>query len=43
MKDKLARMKLTLEGSRALLYRTCTLTDRNRALHAALARSASGE
>jgi alkylation response protein AidB-like acyl-CoA dehydrogenase len=32
MKDKLARMALSIEGSRALLYRACSLTDRNRAL-----------
>ncbi len=38
MKDKLARMTLALEGSRALLYRACALVDRNRALAAALAR-----
>jgi alkylation response protein AidB-like acyl-CoA dehydrogenase len=38
MKDKLARMTLTLEGSRALLYRACSLVDRNRALDLALAR-----
>jgi alkylation response protein AidB-like acyl-CoA dehydrogenase len=42
MKDKLARMTLTLEGSRALLYRACALTDRNRALREALDRSEAG-
>jgi alkylation response protein AidB-like acyl-CoA dehydrogenase len=39
MKDKLARMTLTLEGSRALLYRACSLTDRNRAIEAAFRRT----
>ena len=39
MKDKLARMTLELEGSRALLYRACALMDRNRAIAAALGRS----
>ncbi len=32
MKNMLARMVLALEGSRALLYRTCTLVDVNRAI-----------
>jgi hypothetical protein len=39
MKDKLARMTLTLEGSRALLYRACALVDRNRAIVLAFERS----
>jgi alkylation response protein AidB-like acyl-CoA dehydrogenase len=43
MQDKLARMTLALEGSRALLYRACWLTDRNRALEQALARSDASE
>ncbi len=38
MKNLLARMVLALEGSRALLYRTCALVDRNRAIEACLAR-----
>lgn len=38
MKDKLARMTLSLEGSRALLYRACSLIDRNRAITRALER-----
>jgi len=38
MKDKLARMTLSLEGSRALLYRACSLVDRNRAIARALTR-----
>jgi len=42
MKDKLARMVLSLEGSRALLYRTCSLVDRNQAIHKALARKNAG-
>jgi alkylation response protein AidB-like acyl-CoA dehydrogenase len=42
MKDRLARMTLELEGSRALLYRACALADQNRAIEAALARVAAG-
>ncbi|MAJ58496.1 MAG: hypothetical protein CBC48_00200 [bacterium TMED88] len=38
MKDKLARMTLSLEGSRALLYRACMLIDRNRAIDEAFSR-----
>jgi alkylation response protein AidB-like acyl-CoA dehydrogenase len=38
MKNILARMVLALEGSRALLYRTCALIDRNRSIRAFLAR-----
>ena len=41
MKDKLARMTLALEGGRALLYRACTMIDRNHAIERALARSDS--
>jgi hypothetical protein len=37
MKNMLARMALTLEGSRALLYRACVLVDRNRAVENRLA------
>ena len=37
MKNMLARMALTLEGSRALLYRACVLVDRNRAIEKRLA------
>jgi alkylation response protein AidB-like acyl-CoA dehydrogenase len=40
MKNMLARMVIALEGSRALLYRACRLVDRNRAIEAALKRSA---
>lgn len=36
MKNILARMVLALEGSRALLYRTCVLVDRNRSIRAYL-------
>jgi alkylation response protein AidB-like acyl-CoA dehydrogenase len=44
MKNILARMVLSLEGSRALLYRTCALIDRNRSIRAFLEReSPSGE
>ncbi len=42
MKDRLARMTLELEASRALLYRACALTDQNRAIEAVLARLAAG-
>jgi hypothetical protein len=42
MKDRLARMTLELEGSRALLYRACALTDQNRAIEGVLARVAAG-
>ncbi len=38
MKNMLARMVLGVEGSRALLYRTCALVDRNRALERFLER-----
>ncbi len=38
MKNMLSRMVVALEGSRALLYRCCTLVDRNRAIEAQLAR-----
>ncbi len=37
MKNMLARMVLALEGSRALLYRTCALVDRNQAIEQHLA------
>jgi len=44
MKNVLARMMLSLEGSRALLYRTCALIDRNRSIRAFLEReSPSGD
>jgi alkylation response protein AidB-like acyl-CoA dehydrogenase len=39
MKNLLSRMVLINEGSRALLYRACALTDRNRAIGACLKRS----
>jgi alkylation response protein AidB-like acyl-CoA dehydrogenase len=39
MKNLLSRMVLINEGSRALLYRTCALMDRNRAIDAYLKRS----
>jgi alkylation response protein AidB-like acyl-CoA dehydrogenase len=43
MKNILARMMLSIEGSRALLYRTCALIDRNQSIRALLARGeASG-
>jgi alkylation response protein AidB-like acyl-CoA dehydrogenase len=42
MKDRLARMTLELEGSRALLYRACALVDQNRGIEEALARTESG-
>jgi alkylation response protein AidB-like acyl-CoA dehydrogenase len=38
MKNLLSRMVVSLEGSRALLYRVSSLVDRNTALQAALAR-----
>jgi alkylation response protein AidB-like acyl-CoA dehydrogenase len=38
MKNMLSRMVLGVEGSRALLYRTCTLVDRTHALERYLAR-----
>ncbi|MCA9509907.1 MAG: acyl-CoA dehydrogenase family protein [Myxococcales bacterium] len=38
MKNMLAKMALSLEGSRALLYRACILVDRNKAIDAFLAR-----
>lgn len=43
MKDRLAKMTLALEGSRALLYRTCSLVDQNRAIGIALARGGQSE
>lgn len=43
MKDRLARMTLELEGSRALLYRACALVDQNRAIETVLARADAGE
>ncbi|MFP6655167.1 MAG: acyl-CoA dehydrogenase family protein [Myxococcota bacterium] len=43
MKDRLARMTLELEGSRALLYRACSLVDQNRAIEMALARTAESD
>jgi hypothetical protein len=43
MKNLLARMVTALEGSRALLYRTCALVDRNRSIEAALARGGLAE
>ncbi len=43
MKDRLAKMTLALEGSRALLYRTCSLVDQNRAIEVALARGGQSE
>ena len=42
MKDRLARMTLELEGSRALLYRACALTDQNRSIEDVLARVSKG-
>jgi alkylation response protein AidB-like acyl-CoA dehydrogenase len=39
MKDRLAKMTLELEGSRALLYRACALVDQNHAIEKALARA----
>lgn len=42
MKDRLARMTLELEGSRALLYRACSLADQNHAIKMALARADDG-
>jgi hypothetical protein len=38
MKNRLARLVTAFEGSRALLYRTCGLVDRNRSIEALLAR-----
>jgi alkylation response protein AidB-like acyl-CoA dehydrogenase len=38
MKNRLAHMVTSLEGSRALLYRACVLVDRNRSIEALLAR-----
>jgi alkylation response protein AidB-like acyl-CoA dehydrogenase len=43
MKNVLARMVLALEGSRALLYRTCALIDRNRSIRDYLGRENVGE
>jgi alkylation response protein AidB-like acyl-CoA dehydrogenase len=42
MKDRLARMILELEGSRALLYRACALVDQNHAIALALERAKNG-
>ncbi|MFK7896030.1 MAG: acyl-CoA dehydrogenase family protein [Myxococcota bacterium] len=42
MKDRLARMTLELEGSRALLYRACALVDQNHAIEKALKRAEAG-
>ncbi|MEZ4333246.1 MAG: acyl-CoA dehydrogenase family protein [Myxococcota bacterium] len=42
MKDRLARMTLELEGSRALLYRACALSDQNRAIEALMGRVEGG-
>ena len=42
MKDRLAKMTLELEGSRALLYRACSLVDQNQAIEQALARVTDG-
>ncbi len=42
MKDRLAKMTLELEGSRALLYRACSLVDQNAAIEKALARTRDG-
>jgi alkylation response protein AidB-like acyl-CoA dehydrogenase len=42
MKDRLARMTLELEGSRALLYRACALVDQNHAISKALKRANDG-
>ncbi|MCP4906939.1 MAG: acyl-CoA dehydrogenase [bacterium] len=39
MKDRLAKMTLELEGSRALLYRACALVDQNHAIGKVLARA----
>jgi alkylation response protein AidB-like acyl-CoA dehydrogenase len=43
MKNKLARMALSLEGGRALLYRASSLVDRNHAIERAIAREELGE
>jgi hypothetical protein len=42
MQDRLARMTLELEGSRALLYRACALVDQNHAISKALKRADDG-
>ena len=42
MKDRLAKMTLELEGSRALLYRACSLVDQNHAIEQVLARANAG-
>ena len=42
MKDRLAKMTLELEGSRALLYRACALVDQNHAIEKALGRAGAG-
>ncbi len=42
MKDRLAKMTLELEGSRALLYRACSLVDQNSAIEKVQARVAGG-
>ena len=41
MKNLLSRMIVSLEGSRALVYRVCRLIDQSAALHASLARQPS--
>jgi alkylation response protein AidB-like acyl-CoA dehydrogenase len=43
MKNKLARMALSLEGGRALLYRASSLVDRNKAIERAISREELGE
>ena len=43
MKNILARMVTELEGSRALVYRACSLVDRNRAIERYLAREEASE
>ncbi|MEM9173847.1 MAG: acyl-CoA dehydrogenase family protein [Myxococcota bacterium] len=42
MKDRLAKMTLELEGSRALLYRACSLVDQNAAIEKVMARITDG-
>ncbi len=42
MKDRLAKMTLELEGSRALLYRACALVDQNQAIERVLSRAEAG-
>jgi alkylation response protein AidB-like acyl-CoA dehydrogenase len=43
MKNLLARMVIALEGGRALLYRACSLLDRNRSIDAQLSRGGISE